>query len=194
MTIRDIELTMINKVIDKCTCMGELGNQSLYVDGKKLCAKDYFSKLGIDHTSFDINGQDGAEEIDLSQPIDSIWHNKFDVVTNAGTTEHITDGQIQSFTNIHNICKIGGYMIHSIPFIGCWKGHCPHRYSKNFIKMLAISNGYGIVYDEVIHRKRNDYLVCGILVKTKDEFIVSDKWLNEIERSKDYKLNSDNKK
>jgi hypothetical protein len=194
MTIRDIEYSMIMDVYFDGCVMGELGNQRLLIEGYAADAKGYFEKKGVKHTSFDLNGKDGSIPVDLSKPIGKQYHNKFDIVTNAGTSEHITNGQIEVFRNIHDMCKIGGYMIHSIPKEGCWKDHCPHKYTWNFIRSLAKSNGYTIKYDEVVKRKGKDYLCCGILEKTQKEFIIEQRWLNEIIDQKNYKINTDNYK
>jgi hypothetical protein len=194
--MRDIEMMMLDMVLEsnKSYVIGELGNQRLVYKGYDGPAKMYFEDGGYEHHSFDINGKDRSVKLDLSEPLPYKWYEKFDIVTNAGTTEHITDGQIPVFRNIHDMTKIGGYMIHSIPQVGCWKGHCPHRYTKNFIKRLAKSNGYEIIYDASKLRHGTNYLICGILKKTQEEFIVSKDWCFEIERSNDYSLNTDNKK
>jgi len=56
----------------------ELGNQQHHNGG---VAKDVYVKLGVDHTSIDINGKDGALQIDLDFPVTDELLNRFDVVT-----------------------------------------------------------------------------------------------------------------
>jgi len=194
MTIRQIEMEMINSVIFDNCCMGELGNQRMVYGSYNGPAKMYFESKKIRHTSFDINNKDGSIKIDLSKPIPKKYFNKFDIVTNAGTSEHITNAQFEVFKNIHDLCKVGGYMIHSIPQKGCWGNHCPHKYTKYFIKKIAQANQYKILFDESILRRGKNYLICGILQKTKMNFVKDSIWLNEIIDCKKYKINTDNYK
>jgi hypothetical protein len=175
--------------------MAELGNQRLIIDGYKGSAKEYFINRGIVHASFDLNGNDGAITVDLSKPIDERWYGCFEIVTNSGTTEHITNGQVEAFKNIHNLCIEGGYILHSIPKVNCWKNHCPHRYTERFIRCLGIANGYEILWDDVNLRYGREYNIRGLYKKINNKpFVVSNEWLKEIETSNRYIINSDNLK
>lgn len=109
--------------------MIELGNQHFhtndtqfaYVDGDYV-VKHWAEKHGIEHVSIDLNGADGALQLDLSKPIEGI--EPADIVTNFGTSEHIpTNGQEQCFQNIFRLCKVGGIMLHALPPVGHWKSH-----------------------------------------------------------------------
>jgi len=105
------------KTFDHDRSMLELGNQ-LMKDGVKKgykTAKQYFKSKGYDHTSIDLNGKDDAIMYDLSKPVNMI--DSFGVVTNLGTSEHVSN-QYNCFLNIHNFCKADGLMIHNCPCIG----------------------------------------------------------------------------
>lgn len=135
--------------------MCELGAQYLQVDGVfRGVAKKYLEKQGVDHTSFDINGLHGSLVIDLCRPVTDFG--VFDIVTNFGTSEHVVD-QYACFSNIHDLCKPGGVMLHSVPPPGHWPGHGRFYYPLEFFDGLAQANGY-----EVLHREITSGLGGGI--------------------------------
>lgn len=145
--------------------MAELGNQRMkykgdpelagyvkkFIDVKDGCidapktGKEFFTALGFDHTSFDINGKDGALPIDLTEPLPAEHFEKYDIVTNFGTTEHIKK-QTAAFKNIHNLLKRGGIAIHIVPLEGGILGHHGvYQYSYDFFEMLCLRHKYDFV-------------------------------------------------
>ena len=127
--------------------MAELGNQNLREDvlGVSLAAKKLFRSMGIDHTSIDINGKDGALPIDLSVPIGrQELVESFDMVTNFGTIEHVTR-QYQGWLNVHSLAKVGGLFLHILPETGTWPGYCEYRYGEDFFPALAACCDYEIL-------------------------------------------------
>lgn len=169
--------------------MLELGN--IKIDSpERPTAKKYFTDLGIQHTSFDINGQDGAIPVDLSQPVDPSYYQQFDIVTNFGTSEHISD-QFTVFENIHDCCVDGGFMVHSIPLEGYWKDHCPYHYKKGFPEELARLNNYEIVHSKISPRRRNFLVnfVARKLPQKTDSFIFPG---GQVTYTYSYKKNEDN--
>lgn len=149
--------------------MLELGNQMVKKDGKRTPAKKYFTALGFEHTSFDINGRDGAIAIDLSKPVPSKYYGMFDVITNAGTSEHVVPlaGQYECFKNIHECAKHGGIMIHIVPQDGSFTNHSPFCYTQAFFKGLADDNSYTVLEIDAMGRG-NDYFVLAALVKSEN--------------------------
>lgn len=149
--------------------MCELGNQRTKRSGMEYLksnnippyktGKELFTCLGFQHTSVDINGEDGALPIDLTKPIlDSDLLLNFDVITNVGTTEHVSD-QIACFKNIHNLCKERGLFIHIVPSIkylnidaatGITTLHGRYNYGFNFFHALANACGYKILDERII--------------------------------------------
>lgn len=71
------------------------------------------------------------------------YRKTFDVVVNNGSTEHVFD-QRAMFENIHNLCRVGGIMLHKIPTLdvlnialyGC---------SPCFLIDLAQANNYDVL-------------------------------------------------
>lgn len=155
--------------------MVELGDQKLNAhvalkpSGERVWAKDYFELLGFHHYCIDLHGMNGSFPLDLSRPIeDKFWINKFDVLTNFGTSEHVLN-QCERWRNIHNLVKVGGSFIHVIPQIGSLVGHCPYYYSNQFFRSLAMVNNYDIIF--------NNYLptvgcIAICLIKQKDNLFI----------------------
>ena len=146
--------------------MLELGNQELEPGASERLAKKHFERLGVIHTSIDLNGQDGALVVDLSRPTDrNEWIGHFDVITNCGTTEHVDphEAQYEAFKNLHVWLRVGGVAIHTLPDVdaleekGSWRGHCNNYYSTRFVEMLARSNGYSILN---LHSNNNLVVFC----------------------------------
>ena len=143
----------------------------------KGTAKSYFESIGINHTSVDIKGCLSSLKIDLRKPINKKFHNYFDMITNSGTTEHITplEGQYQAFKNIHLCAKTGAVMVHVLPGIGTYYGHCQAYYKNKFFKVLADLNDYEIVLLEPI-KDRKTFIWMGIcLIKRSDKEFTTDK-------------------
>lgn len=132
------------------TSMCLLGNQYLARGTSKIrekfgthIAQEYFTQLGADVISIDLNGKDGALPLDLQEPLPESL-GQFDIIINAGTTEHVID-QDACFQNIHNLCKTNGLMFHMVPLKGHWLQHAPYSYAETFFKDLANKSRYSIV-------------------------------------------------
>jgi len=163
--------------------MLELGNQRIRKKIRKNfnikynISKQYFESLGVKHYSIDINGKEGSIPIDLSKPItDKFWHNKFDIGTDFGTIEHITNknfGQWQAWCNFHNAIKKGGIFIHSIPHKNGWIKHCDAHYDNEFFEKLSETNNYRIIYNKLTKKE----LIHACLIKESDNNFMEDKEL-----------------
>lgn len=130
--------------------MLELGNQYLYLDPPSdiphlTPAKGWFEARGVDHTSIDLNGKDGAIALDLSKPL--LGWKPFDVVTNFGTAEHVSD-YWQCLKNMHDLTRIGGLMFHVSPAKDHWPGHGMHYVNLLTFKILSELCGYDVAFIE----------------------------------------------
>lgn len=160
--------------------MLELGDQAIKNEGiPELTGKKYYQNRGVLHTSFDLNGREGAIRVDLSEPIcNEEWLNAFDIVTNAGTTEHVEpfESQYVCFLNVHNCLKQGGVAIHILPDAveleerGAWRDHCNYYFTHDFFALLAELNGYTLVSSKVINGSR-----CVCLQKNSDTPFTAEK-------------------
>jgi hypothetical protein len=187
MAISQLSFPDFNKYLKKCNSILELGNQTFV----KECIEKYNSELsGYNHTtpvkkycenfskkhiSIDITGRDGSLPIDLNkEEIPKIG--EFDLVTNFGTSEHIEPNQYETFLHIHNLCKIGGIMLHEVPVVGGWSGHCKFYYDEDFFINLSNENNY-----EILEIKMNKYdvgnLIFVALLKKSKKFNSSKKQL-----------------
>lgn len=144
--------------------MVELGDQTLHLKGyllkkdyHRFLAKEYFERLGFRHTSIDLHGKSGCYPIDLSLPItDKFWLNRFDVLTNCGTSEHV-DNQYECFRNMHNLVKPKGIFISFLactPYeqdkAGVRSQHCKFYYPTFFMTRLCKSNNYKLIAAELL--------------------------------------------
>ena len=112
-------------------------------------AKEYFYKKNIHkHISIDLSGKYGAQKLDLNKPITK-FPNVFDISTDFGTIEHLSN-QYQAFKNIHDMTRVGGYMIHALPMEGYWTTHCPYHYEPIFFYALSDCNKYSCKLNEVV--------------------------------------------
>ncbi|MFX1388570.1 MAG: hypothetical protein ACFE9Z_00735 [Promethearchaeota archaeon] len=123
--------------------MCELGSQTIANDN--LPAKEYYTlkKNVLEHISLDLNGLNGALIVDLNHPLHKSFFNRFHLITNYGTTEHVNN-QYQVFKTIHDICKVNGIMIHVLPIPKNWVNHCRYYYPRSFFNELANNCNYKI--------------------------------------------------
>ena len=155
--------------------MLELGDQVVKKKSglSERTGKEYFTNLGYDHTSVDLNGNRGSLIKDLTKSADfSEWPEYFDILTNSGTTEHVEpfESQYDCFKILHDCVKIGGLMIHLIPDIepltqGHFANHCNYYYSETFFNNLALNCNYTILENTIM-----DNLRCVALVKNNNNF------------------------
>ena len=91
--------------------------------------KHYFENRGFKHISVDLNN---AIVRDLTKPEQfKDFHGEWDIITNAGTTEHVEpfESQYDCFNIIHDCMKVGGIAIHLNPDVyehdvhNRWKNH-----------------------------------------------------------------------
>lgn len=128
--------------------MCELGAQNLYLDFDMAfgsVAKDHFKQLGIIHHSYDIRVHQGADYIDLREPLEDYLIDNYDVVTDFGTSEHCDGNYYQVNKNIHDLCKVGGLIIRENPKTGHWPNHGHNYIDMGFYVDLAAANGYEIL-------------------------------------------------
>lgn len=157
--------------------IAELGNQFFResVLGAEVPAKKVFEALGATHTSFDINGKNGAVALDLSRPLPGDQQRgAYDLVTNFGTSEHVADSQYQCWRNIHDLCAPGGLMLHAIPEVGSWPRHGMWHYTLPRVLAVAAAARYKLrithvhEYTHTDGRKQNSLQLC--FQKDGDQF------------------------
>lgn len=151
----------------------ELGSQLNRTQHRS--AKSVYIKRGVDHTSIDLDGKWGSLKLDLDEAVPDELLNKFDVVTNYGTIEHVNN-QYSAFKNMHDMCKVDGIIIHGFPKKETFLGHCRYYYDEEFVDKIARKCSYDIHRLKIIDlgrsgKDKTNHLLTVVFVKTKMEFI-----------------------
>jgi len=108
-------------------------------------ARDMWGWLGCSYCAVDIDNTPGNIRLDLNYDgVPTQMKNRFHLVTNYGTTEHIAN-QLNAFKVIHDLVVPGGVMVHCLPAQG-FANHGLVNYNPKFFWTLARSNGYGLVH------------------------------------------------
>ena len=112
----------------------ELGNKRAT---RQKPYKIAFERLGIRHVSVDLNGADGSLQLDIRQPLNL---GMFDVVTNFGTSEHVSE-QEPAWRNMIEAVGANGILVSHTPLAG-WNNHGIWYPSVEFYREFARSNGF----------------------------------------------------
>lgn len=111
------------------------------------CLSDasFFRLLGFDSAvSADVSDYEGADVIwDLNQPAPPELRERFDVVFEGGTIQHIFDLK-QVFTNIHDVLKPGGRVIHAMSPSNNHVDHGFYMFSPTLFADVYSAYGYDI--------------------------------------------------
>jgi len=116
---------------------------------------DYFRRVCKEFDSIDLNGEGGSLVLDLStsllpHPITPLkGYNYYDVVTDFGTSEHVSDLR-ECRKNCHDYCAVGGYMVYINPMKGHWPQHGNHYFTKDhYVSVANVCNYEIVLLDEV---------------------------------------------
>ena len=129
--------------------------------------RDVLSSQYKEYISIDLHDINNVTICDLSE-----YHNNLfsaDIITNFGTSEHVEyeEGQYNCWKNIHNWLKLGGIVIHEIPEVGSWPGHCRYYVDEKFFKFLE-NYGYSLI-EFSQHSDNNGNLAWCVLKKIEDK-------------------------
>ena len=123
--------TVVDEALKKAT-PNEFGSEWLY----RLIG---FRK----YQCIDGDGRLGANIWDLNYAVPENHIDKYDLVTNHGTTEHVFN-VFQAFKNIHDLTRANGIMLHVVPFQGN-VNHGFFNFQPDFFLDLAKENSYEII-------------------------------------------------
>lgn len=145
-----LELDNQQNVLKNSKSIAEFGPQDLTPDlkirlshGKNMLkdARDLYKNWGIkEYIAFDLFDS-RAEKVDLN--IDLNRTDKWDIVTNFGTSEHMFN-QFAFMKNCHDLTKRGGITLHVVP-VSSGMDHGLINYQPTFFRSLSIANDYEIV-------------------------------------------------
>jgi SAM-dependent methyltransferase len=109
---------------------------------------DLYRAAGFDYVSVDIVDAPHGFRFDLNlDAIPASMKNKYDIVINSGTSEHVLN-QLNALKAIHDLARPGG-IIYSMFLINGFGDHGLLRYSSRFVKLLAEANQYEILDNEM---------------------------------------------
>lgn len=143
------DLFSINKMIDLPQLVkGHMAHGLLeHLKENAIHARKFWEWLKFQYTAVDIDGSPDSIPLDLNfDAAPKKLKGQYDLVTNLGTTEHLVN-QLNAFQVIHELTKVGGIMIHTLPSQGMIN-HGLINYNPKFFWMLARSNGYKWVYSD----------------------------------------------
>jgi SAM-dependent methyltransferase len=107
-------------------------------------AEPFWSSLGFEYFAIDYGGHRNSVALDLNRDgVPAKLKNSFDLVVNAGTTEHVAN-QENAFKVIHDLTRRGGVMLHEVPS-GGMINHGFFNYHPRFFQNLAAFNLYEVV-------------------------------------------------
>jgi hypothetical protein len=134
-----------------------------------LTGKQLFSELGFYHISIDLKGTRGSKPCDLTRLLPRSLHNKFDIVTNSGTSEHVQD-QYMVFKNMHMVAHCDAIFFHALPDPDRYPDHGLYYYTWEFMLKLAEICGYQVVR----HGNVKKLIVTIVRKNNSDKFISRD--------------------
>lgn len=175
MTKPSVDLLRELELVRKDTNILELGYQQMHGDYPER-ARSWYTAAGAHITSVDLYEKgEGVLALDLMEEVPDSLKNKFDMVTNYGTIEHVGQSYIggtgpqcphggprvddwsgirSAFQFAHDACKEGGAVVHEMPEKDSWPGHGLARFTPEFFRNLCELCGY-----ELLHCDR--FAACG---------------------------------
>jgi SAM-dependent methyltransferase len=140
----------VHEQFEELQSVVELGNQT-YTDQAKQhfnCEHtwEFYEHLGYqDYLALDVNAKMRAAIVDLNYDLRNQGvKQQFDLVTNNGTGEHVFN-QAMVFENMHNLCKVGGVMLNSLPFQP-WIDHGFYNFNPCLFRDLVHANDYEWIF------------------------------------------------
>lgn len=107
----------------------------------RASGREVHEALGFTYDCVDLDPRFGSVRLDLNLDRVAAEHRgRHDLVTNFGTSEHLINQQ-NCFEVVHDLCRVGGLMLHAVPF-GGYLEHGFFSYQPNFFAALARYNSY----------------------------------------------------
>jgi hypothetical protein len=104
-------------------------------------ACEMWRRCGFEYLSYDVTEAPYSKVFDLNfHDVPNEDRQTAAIVTNIGTTEHIAN-QLNAFRTVHDLLKVGGVAIHSVPFTGMLN-HGLINYHPKFFVSLIVNNRY----------------------------------------------------
>jgi hypothetical protein len=132
----------------KSNLVDEYPNLNNWPERPRCSSKYFYESLGIkEYQCMDMNGDYGAIVHDLNKPFeDRSKFNKFDIVTDHGSCEHVFN-IAECYRTMHNLTKLGGYIIVAQAI---WKGNGYFKFDESFFEGIAAANNYKIIFNSYV--------------------------------------------
>jgi hypothetical protein len=132
----------------KSDLVDEYPNLNNWPEKPRCSSKFFYESLGIkEYQCMDMNGDYGAIVHDLNKPFeDRSKFNKFDIVTDHGSCEHVFN-IAECYRTMHNLTKLGGYIIVAQAI---WKGNGYFKFDESFFEGIAAANNYKIIFNSYV--------------------------------------------
>lgn len=153
-----------------------LGCQNMYIPNHmQELAYDYFTRLGFEVDVWDVSGCQGSTVVDLRDELEVV--EQYDLILDHGTLEHVDGFYHMAHRNVHELCKVGGIIVHENPKSGHWPDHGKNYVTMKFYHQLAELNNYEILeiaeeYAE--HNYTDGGNICAVLRKRGDVPFISE--------------------
>lgn len=124
-----------------------------------------------EYMCIDLNGENEAKTWNLSDPLKTT--KTFDLVVDAGTSEHVKD-YYQCLSNIDKLTKLGGIIYRENPMTAHWPDHGFHYVTEQFYQELAPLAGYELIRLEThyaMHNYESGGNIIAVMRKTREGFI-----------------------
>jgi SAM-dependent methyltransferase len=112
-----------------------------FFDGKRV--SDLFASRGLTTLEVDFDDPRAGLVHDLSKPFDDSMRNRFSVVFDIGTIEHVAD-TVSVFRNYFTSLRVGGLIFLLTPIRGYFD-HGFHTFSEEFVIGVFAMNGFEIL-------------------------------------------------
>src|SRR5262245_8625895 len=130
------------------------GFDELILNDRFPVSPHYYAYVGeiwklcnLDYVSYDVTEAPFSRVFDLNfHEVPEPDRGRAALVANIGTTEHIAN-QLNAFRTVHDLLKVGGIAIHSVPFAGMLN-HALFNYHPKFFFSLIVNNRYRLRYVE----------------------------------------------
>ena len=124
---------------------------------------DVFAKMGAKLIILDAIAWTGKEIIcDMNQPLSDEHHNRFDLIIDPGSLEHIFN-VAQGVANMAHAVRVGGYVYHQNPL--AFINHGFYSISPTFYMDFYLSNGFTLKELKYFNQALDEY---GFEVNRKD--------------------------
>ena len=113
-------------------------------------SQPFWESLGFSYNAVEYGGHRGVTSLDLNRDhVPYRLRSSFDLVVNAGTTEHVVN-QDNAFRVMHDLTKVGGVMMHEVP-AGGMLTHGVVSYNPQFFWLLCRDNNNEVIDLTISH-------------------------------------------